>query len=112
VVKRGEVYWYRFKSPDKRRPILVLTRSDLVDHLGTVTVAAITSTRRGVASEVGLGPELGLPKACAANLHNVVTIPKDEIGPYITALPDAVMAQVDRAIAFALGLGERAPTEH
>ena len=112
MVRRGEVYWYRFKSPDKRRPILVLTRSGLVGHLGTVTVAAITPTRRGVASEVALGPEHGLPKTCAANLHNVLTIPKDEVGPFIAALPDEVMAQVDRAIAFALGLGERASTGH
>ncbi len=105
-MRRGEVYWFRFPLPDKRRPVLVLTRSILTAHLNTVTVAAITSTRRGVASEVALGPEHGLPKPCAANLHNVFTLSKDEIGPFIAALPQEVMARVDRALVFALGVGE------
>ncbi|MBI3182824.1 MAG: type II toxin-antitoxin system PemK/MazF family toxin [Myxococcales bacterium] len=106
-MKRGEVRWYRFPSPDKRRPVLVLTRSDLISHLGTVTVAAISSTVRGVASEVRLGPEVGLPKVCAVNLHNVFTLEKAEVGPFLAELPSEVMALVDRALVFALGVGER-----
>jgi len=105
-VKRGEVYWHRFPKPDKRRPVLILTRTVLLPHLGTVTVAAITRTIRDVASEVRLGPGLGLPQPCAANLHNVFTLDKADLGPFVTALPPGVMALVDRALAFALGMGE------
>jgi len=101
------VYWFRFASPDKRRPVVILTRSGLVSHLGTVTVAAITSTRRGVPSEVALGPEEGMPKLCAANLHNVFTLSKDLLGPYLATLPDEVMSRIDGALIFALGVGER-----
>jgi hypothetical protein len=40
------------------------------------------------------------------NLHNVFTLPKTEPGPFVTALPVGVMARVDQALAFALGVGE------
>lgn len=105
-MKRGEVHWFRFRAPDKRRPVVVLTRSDLLGHLGTVTVAAVTSTVRGVASEVALGVSDGLPRPCAINLHNVFTLPKAETGPYVATLSAEVMLQVDRALVFALGVGD------
>ena len=73
-MRRGEIHWHRFARPDKRRPVLVLTRSSLVGHLTTVTVAALSRTIRDVASEVVVGPEHGLPARCAANLHNVFTL--------------------------------------
>jgi mRNA interferase MazF len=106
-VKRGEIYWFRFPSPDKKRPVVVLTRSALVGHLNAVTVASITSTRRGVPSEVPLGPEEGLPRPCAVNLHNVFTLQKSELGPFMVALGDEAVARIDRALIFALGVGER-----
>ena len=106
-MKRGEVYWHRFPKPNKRRPVLVLTRSLLLPHLHTVTVAAISRTVRDVASEVRLGPEVGLPEPCAANLHNTFTLAKAELGPFVTALPVGLMTMVDRALVFALGVGEQ-----
>jgi len=105
-VRRGEVYWYRFRSPDKRSPVVVLTRSELLGHLGTVTIAAVTSTIRGVASEVALGVSDGLPRPCAINLHNVFTVPKAETGPYLATLSPEVLQRLDRALVFALGVGE------
>jgi len=87
--------------------VLVLTRSELVGMLSTATVAAISGTIRNVPSQVALGPEQGLPKACAANLNSVFTIDRSELGPYIAALPDETMGRVDAALVFALGVGER-----
>lgn len=110
---RGEVFWFRFRKPDKRRPVLVLTRSSLLSHLSTATIAAITSTVRGVASEVELGPNDGLPRACAVNLHNVFTVQHAELGPYLTTLPPRIMSRVDLALVFALGVGEaKGPAAH
>jgi mRNA interferase MazF len=109
-VNRGEVYWHRFDRPDKRRPVLILTRSMLVPHLGTVTVAALTRTIRDVASQVHVGPEVGLPQLCAVNLHQVFTLEKARLGPFVTELPVALMMLVDRALTFALGVGEREAT--
>ncbi|MBN1460565.1 MAG: type II toxin-antitoxin system PemK/MazF family toxin, partial [Armatimonadetes bacterium] len=51
-MKRGEVRWYRFARPDKRRPVVVLTRDSVLEYLGEVTVAPVTSTVRGIPTEV------------------------------------------------------------
>ena len=106
-MRRGEVYWHEFPRPDKRRPVLVLTRTSLLGHLGTVTVASLSRTIREVASEVIIGTEHGLPARCAANLHNVFTLPRKDLGAFIAFLPPEIMARVDRALVFALGVGER-----
>jgi mRNA interferase MazF len=105
-VRRGEVYWHKFSPPDKRRPVVVLTRTSLLGHLETVTVASLTRTIRGVASEVAVGPDHGLPASCAINLHQVFTVRRQELASYVTALPVDVMSRVDRALVFALGVGE------
>jgi mRNA interferase MazF len=102
------VYWHRFDRPDKRRPVLVLTRTQLLGHLGTVTVASVSRTIREVASEVVVGPEHGLPARCAVNLHNVFTLRRSELEAFVAALPPEVMARVDQALVFALGVGETA----
>lgn len=105
-MRRGEVYWHRFDRPDKRRPVVVLTRTSLLGHLGTVTVASLTRTIRGVASEVAVGPAQGLPAPCVVNLHNVFTLQRAELSAFVAFLPAEVMARVDRALVFALGVGE------
>jgi mRNA interferase MazF len=46
VMSRGEVWTYRFKDPDKRRPVLVLSRNEAIDVLTTVLVAPVTATIR------------------------------------------------------------------
>lgn len=73
------------------------------DYLARVTVAPITSTRRGVPSEVALGPEDGLKQPCAANLHNLVTVPKQGIDRRVAQLAPHRMGEVCAALAFALG---------
>jgi mRNA interferase MazF len=56
-LERGEIRLYRFASPDKERPVVILTRGSAIRYLSRVTVAPITSTVRGVPSEVPLGPD-------------------------------------------------------
>lgn len=77
---RGEIRLFRFAPPDKQRPVVVLTRDSIIDRLSRVTVAPVTSTMRGVASEVVLGSEDGMKQPCAINLHNIVTVPKSGLG--------------------------------
>ena len=102
-LERGEVRLFRFPAPDKPRPVLILTRASALGYLGRVTVAPITSTLRGVPSEVVLGPEDGLRQACAVNLHNLVTVPKAGIGRRVAQLEARRMREVCAALAFALG---------
>lgn len=102
-VERGEVRLFRFPAPDKARPVLVLTRSSAIGYLSRLTVAPITSTIRGVPSELMLGPEDGMKQACAVNLHNLVTVPKAGLGRRVAQLGEQRMDAVCAALAFALG---------
>jgi mRNA interferase MazF len=102
-MRRGEIRWYRFRAPDKRRPVLILTRDSILEYLGEVTVAPITSTIRNIPSEVALGPDDGLPQRCAVNLDHVQTVAKDRLGGIVTSLPAAKMAAVRDALLFAIG---------
>jgi len=103
-MRRGEVRWVTFKAPDKRRPVLILTRTSATGYLTALTVAPITTTIRGIPSEVALTQEDGLLTGCAANLDNIQTVAKANLGPLIAALSSARMEEVDRAIGFALGM--------
>ena len=102
-VERGDVRLYRFPAPDKQRPVLVLTRSSALGYLSRVTVAPLTSTIRGVPSEVVLGVEEGMKQSCAVNLHNVVTVSLDALGRRVARLDSHRMREVCQALAFALG---------
>ncbi len=86
-MKRGEIRWYRFAPPDKRRPVVVLTRDSILAYLGEVTVAPVTRTVRDVPSEVVLGPDDGMPEVCAINLDHVQTVSKNRLGGIIATLP-------------------------
>jgi mRNA interferase MazF len=99
----GDVYWYAFRPPNKRRPVLLLTRHSAIRFLTGITIAPITSTVRGIPTEVALDPEDGLPGRCAVNFDNIQTIPKANLGAFITHLSPERMREVRRAIEFALG---------
>jgi len=102
-VARGDVRLYRFNPPDKQRPVVVLTRGSAIDYLSTVTVAPITSTIRGVPSEVVLNEEDGMKGPCAVNLHNAVTISQNRLGRRIAQLSSLRMGEICAALRFSLG---------
>lgn len=101
-MKRGEIRWYKFARPDKKRPVLILTRDTVLEYLGEVTVAPITSTVRDIPSEVFLSKADGMPRDCAVNCDHLQTVSKGKIGPLITSLPPAKMTNVGRAVRFAI----------
>jgi mRNA interferase MazF len=103
-MKRGEVYWYKFRVPDKRRPIVILTRNFSIPLLTTVTVAPLTRTIREVPSEVFLTLEDdGVPENCVVNTHNIQTIQKDQVDGFITKLSHERMSEIMQAVNFSLG---------
>lgn len=103
VIRRGEVRWYRFTRPDKKRPVLILTRQSAISFLGEVTIAPITSTVRDIPSEVLLTPDDGMPRECVINCDHLQTVSRGKLGPLITTLSTEHMAQVRLATSFALG---------
>jgi len=100
---RGEVRWYKFQNPDKKRPVVILTRDSAIEFLSEITVAPITSTIRDIPSEVILSIEDGMEKDCAINLDPIQTVSKAKIGALITKLNANTMKQVQVALSFALG---------
>jgi mRNA interferase MazF len=102
-VARGDVLLYQFARPDKRRPVVVLTRDSAIRYLSAVTVAPITSTIRGVPSEVVLDDRDGMKGQCAVNLHNAVTVSQQRLGKRVARLGPRRMGEVCSALRFSLG---------
>jgi mRNA interferase MazF len=102
-IARGDIRMYRFAPPDKQRPVVVLTRESAIAYLSTVTIAPITSTIRGVPSEVILDEADGMKTPCAANLHNIVTVSQERLGKRVAGLSHTRMAEICAAIRFSLG---------
>ena len=94
---------YEFAAPDKKRPVVVLTRDSAIGYLNSVTVAPVTSTIRGVPSEVLLGEDDGMKAPCAVNLHSVVTISRARLGKRVARLSPVRMEQICGALRFSLG---------
>jgi mRNA interferase MazF len=103
TVSRGEIWQYRFKAPDKRRPVLVLTRQEVITLLETVMVAPITSTLRGAPSEVSVGLDEGLKHPSVVNLDHIQTVERARLVGYVGSLPPAKMRHVCHALAIATG---------
>ena len=102
-MRSGEVWRYRFRSPDKLRPVVVLSRPEVIGLLHTVMVAPVTSTVRGAPSEVGVGVAEGLKHDSAVNLDHVQTVEKERLVGYVGTLAPGKMQAVCRALAIAVG---------
>ena len=100
---RGDICYHTFRFPDKRRPVLILTRDILIPELNVVTIAPLTTTIRDESTQVLLDESDGVFEVCAVNLTNIQTVPKEKIGGCITNLSDEKMREVFEAIRFALG---------
>ncbi|MEW6754127.1 MAG: type II toxin-antitoxin system PemK/MazF family toxin [Candidatus Latescibacterota bacterium] len=106
LIQRGDVRWYRFAQPDKRRPVVVLTRDSIIPHLGAVTVAPVTTVVRDIPSEALLAEGDGMPRACAVNLDHLQTVSRGKLEGLLTHLPARRMRQVRKALLFALGFDD------
>src|SRR5438552_12472827 len=87
-VKRGEIRWYTFRLPDKRRPVLILTRNEVIDRLNEIIVVPVTRTIRGLTTEVVLTQDDGMPVECVLNFENVSLGLRDRIGGLLCNLPE------------------------
>jgi mRNA interferase MazF len=101
-IARGEIWLYYFKTPDKRRPVVVLSRPDVIPLLHTVMVAPITSAIRGAPSEVRVGVDEGLKQPSAINLDHVQTVEQARLTAYIGEIGREKMREICRALATAV----------
>lgn len=101
-MRRGEIRWA--VHPDwPRRPALVLTRDEAIDHLNAVFVVLATTNIRGRPTEIELGPEDGMPRQCVLNADDTATLAKSYLREPITTLSSNKLGEVCRALARATG---------
>lgn len=100
-MQRGEI-WFA-ATPGGDRPVLVLTRDPVADRIGSVTVAALTRTRRGLVSELQLTTADGVPTESVVNFDNIHTIPRNAFRRIVTRLSPARMADACRTLQAATG---------
>ena len=102
-MRRGEIRWYTFADPDRRRPVLILSRDEAAEVLNEIIVVPATRTVRGLETEVHLTTDDGMPTACALNLDHVSLAQRSRLGPTMATLPDARWSEVERALLVACG---------
>ena len=95
--RQGEVWWAH--ADDKRRPVLVVTRSDAIPVLRRVIVAPVTRTVRGIPTEIALGPEDGMQVECAASFDNVQPINRRLLAERVSAPGPARRREICTALA-------------
>jgi mRNA interferase MazF len=107
-LKRGEVRWYTFRPPDKRRPVLILTRTEIIEHINEVIVVPATRTIRGLSSEVILSPDDGMPTTCALNFDHISLAQRGRIGGVVCTLSDERWPEIRSALLVACGFADSA----
>ena len=100
---RGEIWLVELAKPNKRRPVVIVTRDVLLDVLDTATVAAITSTIRSVSTEVVVGFDEGLKHDCVVNTTQLFTIKQNQLKTFVGVVPKSKMHRLCRALAVATG---------
>jgi len=85
-MRRGEIRWYTFASPDKRRPVLILARESVTRELNEIIVVPATRTVRAISTEILLTPEDGMPVVCALNFDHIALAQRARLGSVIATL--------------------------
>jgi mRNA interferase MazF len=106
ALKQYEIWWAELPKPAGRRPFLLLSRDDAYEFLNKFVAAEITTTVRQIPIEVRPDSAEGLPKRCVVNCDNLRTIPKHLLTKRIGKLPSSRIADVKRAVGYALGWEE------
>ena len=106
MIQRGDIRWFRFDAPDKRRPVLVLGREDALPSLSQIPVVPLSTQLRGLRWEVPLLVSDGLPSDCVLKPEWIKTVDRSAIGPWIAAFPPARWGELSAALLDVLGLAD------
>lgn len=103
-MRRGEVWWADLGAPARRRPVLLLSRDESYNVRTLVIVAPVTTRIRGIASEVLLDINDGLPQKCVINLDTITTISKTKLQSRITTLSSEKIKEAEEALCYAVDI--------
>jgi mRNA interferase MazF len=105
-VSRGEIWWYEFQRPGKRRPVLVLSRNEAIDVLPRVMVAPITSTIRDLPSEFRVGVRHGLKVESAVTFDAIQTVEQTALRQFIGSISSSELREICSALEVAVGCSD------
>lgn len=105
-MKQYEVWWADLPLPVGRRPVLLLPRDAAFEFLTNIMVVEVTTTVRDIPQELRLTARGGLPRRCVANFDNLHTVPRAALQARIGCLARSRIAEVKRAVGYALGWPE------
>ncbi|MCY4069306.1 MAG: type II toxin-antitoxin system PemK/MazF family toxin [Acidimicrobiaceae bacterium] len=101
-MRRGEI-WFA-ATPGGDRPVLVLTRDPVADRIGAVVVAALTTARRGLSSELPLtAAHDGVPSDCVINFDTIHTLPREVFRRPVVTLSPARLEEACQTLKAATG---------
>jgi mRNA interferase MazF len=106
VVNRGDVCIVDLGGRIGRRPVVILTRNNVIAFLNKVTVAEITTQGKGYPTEIPIQTAGNLPRDSYVLADNIHTIPKNLLQKHTGTLDRETMHRVSRAVVLALGLEE------
>lgn len=103
-MRRGEIWWAELPEPLGRRPVVLVSRAEAYDVRQNVVVIEVTTTVRGLATEVSVGRREGLARRCVANADGIHTVPKRCLSERAGRMNGERLERLDEALRFALGL--------
>jgi mRNA-degrading endonuclease toxin of MazEF toxin-antitoxin module len=103
MIRRGDIRWFRFQLPDKRRPVLVLGQDELLPTLSQLPVIPLSTQTRSLTWEVRLTSADGLPTECVLKPEWIRSVERAHVGPYIASLPDQRWPEIRAALLTVLG---------
>jgi mRNA interferase MazF len=108
-MNRGEIRWCVFGAPDRRRPVLLLTRDTVIGFLDEIIIVPVTRTVRGIATEVLLDEEDGMQTLCAANFDHLGLVHRSRLGKTIAMLRPERWPDAEEALLVACGFRHQEP---
>ena len=106
MIRKGDIRWFRFASPDKRRPVVVLGRDDVLPSMAQVPVVPVSTQIRNLPWELVLTEEDGVPESCVVKVEWVRIVERRLLGRRIAAFPERRWSELRTALLHVLGLDE------
>jgi mRNA interferase MazF len=106
VIRKGDIRWFRFASPDKRRPVVVLGRDDLLPSLAQVPVVPVSTQIRNLPWELVLTEDDGVPESCVIKVEWIRIVERRLLGRRIAGFPERRWSELRTALLHVLGLEE------
>lgn len=103
-MNRGDVWLIDLGGRIGRRPVVVLTRQNVLQYVNKVTVAEITTKGKGYPTEIDIDQKANLPKSSFVQADNVHTVPKQKLARYVGTLDRETMREISRKVVLALEL--------